>query len=154
METIMNKFQNRRAFSLMESIIAVVAVAVIAAIAVPKYLATVERGRAVEGATILRSLCDAQRAYFAEHGQYRAGSGTNGRILENDLDIVIGTTRHFQAPRAMGGDGSQGVAAIRRLPNEYELTISLDCRVACADFGNKGCAKAGYPRSSTMIPNL
>lgn len=62
----------KRGFTLLELLMVVVIIAILAAIAVPQYLRTVERSRMSEALTMLSSLRQAQIRFKAETGVYTA----------------------------------------------------------------------------------
>ncbi len=57
-------------FTLIELLVVVLIIGVLAAIALPQYQKAVERSRAQEGITLLKTVANAAQAYYLEHGSY------------------------------------------------------------------------------------
>lgn len=57
-------------FTLLELLVVVLIIAILTAVALPRYLAAVEKTRASEAILAIRTMRDAQRDYFLSFGQY------------------------------------------------------------------------------------
>ena len=66
-------------FTLVELLVVVLIIGILAAVALPQYNKAVEKSRLTEGIVLLRSLVQAEQAFFMEHGTYTTDF--------NDLDI-------------------------------------------------------------------
>lgn len=82
-------------FTLIELLVVVLIIGILAAIALPQYQKAVEKSRAAEAVSILRTLRDQQSFCFLEYGyeNYRCGQGDSaGNNLFNSIPVEIGGT--------------------------------------------------------------
>ncbi|MBF0384379.1 MAG: prepilin-type N-terminal cleavage/methylation domain-containing protein [Candidatus Omnitrophica bacterium] len=147
-----------KAFTLMEILITVIIVGVLASVAIPRYVSTVERVRAMEGINLLKQLLGAQKIYRMENGIYcywisdcwdDLGVGIENFQNDDPNDI-----EHFDwDTRSTGAEGQlaagQRLAIIRRLNRNtnsclYRLRINEDSTIDCDN--EPGCTNFSCER--------
>ncbi len=72
---------NNGAFTLIELLVVVLIIGILAAVALPQYQRAIEKGRAVEIITLLKSLGQAQEMFFLEEGKYATSFAQLGITL-------------------------------------------------------------------------
>jgi prepilin-type N-terminal cleavage/methylation domain-containing protein len=85
----MKKLIKRSGFTLVELAVVIVIIGVLAAFAVPKFRAAVERSKAAESVNYLSSVQAGQERYHARQGTYATDV--------NQLDITFTTPKYFTA---------------------------------------------------------
>ena len=73
---MLNRFHNRKGFTLIELMIVVVIIGILAALAIPRFMQTSGKAKKSEAKTVLKQLYQLERAYFQEHDAYVAGLTT------------------------------------------------------------------------------
>ena len=96
-------------FTLVELAVVVVIIGVLAAFAVPRFMASVERSKAAEAYNYLASVQAAQERYHARQGTYAATVA--------DLDIKLTTPKYFTVGAVSAGSTSS-------LEDSWKLTLT------------------------------
>jgi type IV pilus assembly protein PilA len=123
-------------FTLVELAVVVVIIGVLAAFAVPRFLASVERSKAAEAFNYLSSIQAAQERYHARQGTYAADV--------TDLDIQMTNLKYFTVGTvAAGSTGS--------LQDSWTLTLTRSG--ASAGYGEYTVTftEEGYDSANSTI---
>ncbi len=115
----------RKAFTLMELMLVVIIIAILASIAIPSYIKTMERAKAREAMATLQSMRAAELAYSSERRQFITLSPSNDndwkavgmdnpndnaqRAWNYDLQVTGSTTFNATATRADGPNTGQTI---------------------------------------------
>lgn len=95
----------KKGFTLIELLVVVLIIGILSAVALPQYTKAVEKSRATEAITTLKSLRDAQEICFMENGLgvlMCTGQDSSGNNLFNSSSVTIGGT-----PRSCSGCGPE-----------------------------------------------
>lgn len=90
---------NKQAFTLIELLVVVLIIGILSAVALPQYQKAVEKSRATQALTVLKTFLQAQQSYYMANGNY-------ANTLE-DLDIELpwpGTTRWYNGVPARSNE--------------------------------------------------
>ena len=128
--------ERRTGFTLVELAVVVVIIGVLAAFAVPRFMASVERSKAAEAFNYLAAVQASQERYHARQGTYASDLA--------DLDIKLTTSKYY-AP----GDISAGSTG--SLEDSWMLTLTR--KGAAAGYGEYTvtfCEEGYDPDNSTI----
>lgn len=100
----------KKGFTLIELLIVMVVVAVLVSVALPKYYASMERGRSVEGINNLRAVSDAANAQYILNGNSYP-SFLFSSNAQNVADIT--KSQYFTTPTISGASNALYVASGR-----------------------------------------
>lgn len=132
--------RQRAGFTLTEMVVTIVIIGAFAALAIPRYTATVERFHSREGAEYLMAVLGAQKRYSIDNNGNYAGAFA-------DLDIGLPSSgfRYFQGLTV--ANDPTNVAHLDRVSGGntiYDLEIDEDGTISCGNGTGNICSKMGY----------
>lgn len=116
-----------KAFTLLELLIVIIILGILAALALPQYLRTVERGRSSEAIIHLGSIRISEINYYAEHRIYSDSFDELDLDDPNDLPTPPVGTRLFDYSITSGGNTFTASAV--RIQGGEVLTINENGRI-------------------------
>ena len=136
----------KKGFTLIELLIVMVIVGVLVTVSLPKYRASMERGRATEGINNVRAISDAVNAKYVmnENSYSLAGlTDSNGNVTGVDMTKSV----NFSSPKMTLSSGTVTVTTTRT--GSYTLTatnqngelISIECTGDAETCQNIGMEK-------------
>ena len=123
---------NKKGFTLIEVLTTVLIIGVLASIALPMYMRSVERARATEAMSAIKAINDSIYAYFSDKEECPARFSQLVVTLPSDTttgNTTTVSTKNFQftlggaAADVPGTDGCKGVLATRINGGSYSYTI-------------------------------
>ena len=131
--------RTRKGFTLVELAVVVVIIGVLAAFAVPRFLASVERSKAAESFNYLASIQSAQERYHARQGTYASEV--------TDLDIKMTNLKYFTVGEIAAGSTTD---------LEDSWTLTLTRTGASAGYGDYTVTftEEGYDSLNSTIKDL
>lgn len=138
----------KKGFTLIELLIVMVLVGILVTIALPKYRASMERGRATEGITNLKAASDAVNAqYIIDGNQYVTGNLSN---TEGDYT----KPQYFTTPVLSSSSSSVVEFTTTREGNSYTLTAHNEngtlLYITCTGERDK-CQEAGAEENDNVL---
>ena len=133
MQSRMVRHARQRAFTLLELVIVIVILAILAGLAVPRYLKTVQRSRATECLQVLRQLSDAANRLYARNNQsYSAPTALSLNSIDFDPTDVGGAANWTYAVSNVGANTFTWTATA----NDGSGTITLNQAGTVAGTGS------------------
>ncbi len=154
----------KKGFTLIELLIVMVVLGILVTVALPKYQASLERGRGVEGINNLKAASDAANARYVMDGNMYV----EGNIANSSGDLLVGDfskTSSFGKPQWYSGSASTAVLYISRESGDYELyAINKDGELkymacsglydACLNLGAEEASFTDSYSNSNLIINF
>jgi len=146
-----------KGFTLIELLVVVLIIGILSAVALPQYQQAVEKSRAAEALSLVRSLRQAQEAYYLANGVYTSNI--------NDLDVSVpgsdavygGVARRRTKWFSYAlRPGTADIVIANRLPEDTEYVfdyngeyvfcrgISAAGKKLCRTFGGEKISDPGY----------
>ena len=89
----------KKGFTLIELLVVVLIIGILSAVALPQYTRAVEKSRATQGITLVKSIADGQKIYYMANGTYTdkledldiglPNNPTGSRVTVKDFDIAL-----------------------------------------------------------------
>lgn len=151
MEGLMkNKKNNKKGFTLIEILVAVLIIGALSAIAMPSYMRSVERSRAANPMANLSAIAKAQKAYSfgTEHYTDNISNLDISLVDESNGEDATGSTFEsvFFTYRIYGDDRAVAVATRKDVSADkrYELSVEYGSgQIYCRPIENKTCIDLG-----------
>jgi len=134
----------KKGFTLIELLIVMVIVGVLVTVAVPKYNASMERSRSLEGILNLEKLSSEINAFYVINGN----SYPNDVAARISLDEII-TSTYFQAPEVTKSGDSVTVTITRDSGSGYNYKLAIVN--SAGEAGNVQCLNIGSSSDCDMI---
>jgi len=136
-------------FTLIELLVVVLIIGILAAVALPQYQKAVEKSRATEGLTLLKTIANANRAYHIATGTYATNIDDLDIEIPGTLKLysIVGNrrkTKYFEYG-ANAYNNDDVIAIAQRLPQstfyafDYYRTDDTICCYAFSDKGTEIC---------------
>jgi len=132
----MKKTITQSGFTLVELAVVIVIIGVLAAFAVPRFRASVERSKAAESFNYLSAIQAAQERYHAKQGTYSADI--------NDLDIKFSAPKYFAVGEVQG----------ESLETAWSLTLTRSGNAAGYGEYTVTFTQEGYDAENSTISTL
>ena len=113
----MNQNRNRRGFTLIELLVVVLIIGILAAIALPQYMKAVEKSRASEAVSLLKSIINAEQIYAMANGDFTDDLTALDVSFPSLLDNSHFNTNNFNISAVFNGEGWGLAVAAKRAAN-------------------------------------
>ena len=141
-----NKKINKKGFTLIEILVAVIIIGVLAAIALPSYMRSMEKSKAANPIANLSTIARAQKAYKFGTNHYTSNVSNLDVSLKNEPNGEDATGSTFESENftyKVYGDDKAAATATRKNVSEddrYELSVDYDTnKIYCRPAQNRTC---------------
>ena len=110
----------KKGFTLIELLVVVLIIGILASVALPQYTKAVNKAKAAEAWTVMKSIADAQEVYFMANGRYSSDDA--------DLDIEIPEMKNWDIGSGISGSESSFYVAFEGKGglSNYKLSYHRD----------------------------
>lgn len=154
------KNKKKKGFTLIELLVVVIIIGVLAAIALPSYMRSVERSRAANPVANLGAIAKAQNAYRMGTEHYTNDVGNLDISLKDESNGEDATGDTFESEfftyKVYGDDKAVAVATRKDVPDDkkYELSVSYGTnQIYCRPIENKTCIDLGLEEGQNYGSN-
>ncbi len=132
----------KKGFTLIELLVVVLIVGILSAVALPQYTTAVEKARATEAISMIRSIRDAQQVYKMANGVYSSKlEDLDIEVVGTEAEPLDGSTRRHSKYFSYGGlVGTGAIGVANRLPiNTMYVIVALENgSILCQKYTEKG----------------
>lgn len=137
---------NKKAFTLIELLVVVLIIGILSAVALPQYQKAVEKAKAAQALTLLRSVADATKAYHMTNGTYPS------KFDELDVQIPFtGNTNPFSYDLSKDHSDWKSNDEWTVLIYKYGLGDSIELYKNTGKYKSAGFAYA-FTRTDGLLP--